>query len=195
MRLDHLVEELGDQVNIEWKSFLLRPEPKTGDRDSFIEYTKSWLRPADMEPETTFTVWASDADQPSSSMPAQVAAKAVDALDPDRAPDFHRRLLAAYFTDNRNIGDQDVLLDIVEEAGIDRQQLQEVAEARSQEFTQQVIDEHNSAMNQGITGVPTVVFEGSFGVPGAQPVETYVQLIERVQAKKQELASADGENE
>ena len=50
------------------------------------------------------------------------------------------------------------------------------------------MDEHNSAIEQGITGVPAVVFEGSFGVPGAQPVETYTQLIERIEEKKAELA-------
>ena len=53
----------------------MRVEPKTGDRERFIEYTKSWLRPAEAEPRTDFRVWSSDADQPSSFVPAQVAAK------------------------------------------------------------------------------------------------------------------------
>ncbi|MDH5519459.1 MAG: hypothetical protein OEZ14_02885, partial [Acidimicrobiia bacterium] len=66
---------MGDRISIEWRSFLLRVEPKTTERDKFVEYTRSWLRPAEMEPRATFTVWASDAPPPSSSLPAQVAAK------------------------------------------------------------------------------------------------------------------------
>ena len=195
MRLDQLAEELGDQIVIEWKSYLLRPEPKTSDRESFIEYTKSWLRPAETEPQTSFTVWSSDADQPASSMPAQVAAKAVESLFPDKIGDFHRSLLSAYFTDNRNIGDDEVILDIAEETGIDRKQLMHGAAEHSHEFTERVIAEHNSAMNMGISGVPTVVFEGSFGVPGAQPVETYRRLAERIVEKKSQLASVHDESE
>lgn len=185
MRLDKLADSLGDQITIEWKSFLLRPEaPKTTDHDKFVEYTKSWLNPAEQEPETEFTVWASDETQPQSSVPAQVAHKAVTALAPERAYDYHHRLLTAYFTENQNIGDEDTLLDLAEEIGIDRDALETVARENQESFTKMVIDEHNTAIQSSVTAVPTIVFEHAFAVPGAQPVETYERLVERINEKR-----------
>ena len=93
MRLDEVASQLGDRIALEWKSFLLRVEPKTSDRDEFIAYTQSWLNPAKQEPKTSFNVWASDEDQPPSSVPAQVAHKAVKAFDPEAAMPYHHALL------------------------------------------------------------------------------------------------------
>jgi len=188
VRLDKLIDKIGDQIQVEWKTFLLRPEaPKTTNREKFVEYTKSWLNPAEQEPDAEFTVWASDEDQPSSSVPAQVAHKAVATVAPDRAQDYHDRLLAAYFTENRNIGDAETLLDLAAEIGIDRDELENHARENQESLTQSVIDEHNAAIQSGVTAVPTVVFEHSFAVPGAQPVETYERLVERIAEKKAEL--------
>ncbi len=186
MRLDKLAENLGDQIELEWKSFLLRPEPKTPNQEKFVEYTKSWLNPDEQEPDADFNVWASNESQPSSSIPAQVAHKAVSALAPDRADDYHHRLLTAYFTENRNISDATTLLDLAEEIGIDREALESVARDNQESFTKMVIDEHNNAIQSNVTAVPTVVFEHAFAVPGAQPVETYERLVERIAEKKAE---------
>ncbi len=184
MRLDEVKRQLGDRVSIEWKSFLLRVEPKTGDRDKFIEYTKSWLNPAEQEPAATFTLWSSDEAQPSSSVPAQVAFKAVAQLDPDKAMTYHHRLLTAYFTENRNIADSETLLDLAADVGVDREALAQVARDQQDGLAAQVIEEHNDAINSQVTAVPTVVLEHAFGVPGAQPVDTYIRLIERIEDKR-----------
>lgn len=190
MRLDKLLAEVGDRVELTWKSFLLRVEPKTGDRDKFIEYTKSWLNPAEQEPETNFTVWSSDEGQPPSSIPAHVAHKALAAVEPTRAMDYHHRLLRAYFTENRNIGDSEVLLELADDIGVDRDAVARVAVDRRDELTQAVIDEHNQALQSQVNAVPTVLFEGVFAVPGAQPVETYVRLIERIEENKASSATS-----
>ena len=181
MRLDELQEQLGDRINVTWKSYLLRAEPKTGDQEKFVEYTKSWIRPGEMEPKAKFTVWASEESQPNSSIPAQVAFKTVEAIRPDRAKAFHDRLMSAYFTENRNIADSDVLIELAVDVGVDREELVSEGESRRQELTQQVIDEHNNAMSNSVTGIPTVLFENQMPVPGAQPLETYVRLIERIE--------------
>ena len=184
MRLDEVQTHFGDRLELEWKSFLLRVEPKTDDRDGFIEYTKSWLNPAEREPRTSFTVWASDEDQPASSVPAQVAHKTVKALDPEAEMPFHHALLQAYFTDNRNIGDAETLLDIGAEIGLDRDALKALAQEREDEFANQVIVEHNAALQLQVNAVPTVVLDGGFAIPGAQPTEAYIRLIERIEDKR-----------
>lgn len=168
---------------------MLRVEPKTGDHERFVEYTKSWLNPAEQEPKTNFTVWSSEESQPPSSIPAHVAHKSVALVAPERAMDYHHRLLRAYFTENRNIGDSEVLLELAAEIGIDRDAVATIAVDRRDELTQAVIDEHNEALQSQVTAVPTVLFEGSFAVPGAQPVETYVRLVDRIEEHKASIAN------
>lgn len=183
MRLDQLKEQFGDRIDITWRSFLLRVEPKTEDRERFIEYTKSWLRPAEAEPATKFRVWASDEDQPNSSIPAQVAFKTVEAIAPERAKAFHDRLLLGYFFENRNIADSEVLIEFAVDVGLDQDMLELAGRSRRDEFTQLVIDEHNSAMERSVTGIPTVLFEDQFPVPGAQPLSTYADIVERIESR------------
>lgn len=184
MRLEDFAESAGDRVEIDWRSFLLRVEPKTGDREKFIAYTQSWLRPAETEPRAAFQVWASDADQPSSSVPAQVAFKTVEAGWPELAMAYHRRLLEAYFSENRNIASSDELVNLAVEVGIDRDEFESFASEHTEEMTRNVIEDHNSAMEREVTAAPTVVFADAFAVPGAQPVETYERILEAIESRQ-----------
>lgn len=173
---------MGERISIEWRSFLLRVEPKTTSREKFVEYTQSWLRPAAMEPRAQFTVWASDAPPPSSSLPAQVAAKTMERHDPDAVFGYHRALLGAYFTDNRDISDLEVLADIAAESGVERSGFVAAFTEHNQTLTRAVIEEHNSAIESGVTAVPTVVINKTMPVPGAQEVDAYQTWIERIAA-------------
>ncbi len=173
---------MGDRISITWKSFLLRTEPKTTDRDKFIKYTQSWLRPAEMEPNTNFVLWSDESDNPpSSSIPAQVAAKTLEVVDPDRVPAYHRALLSAYFTDNRDISNWDVLIDVATEIGVDRAGFAAGIEEHNTAMTKAVIDDHNSAIENGVSAVPTVVINGVLPIPGAQDVDAYERWIAKVE--------------
>ena len=195
MRLDELVQERGEVIDVSWRSFLLRPEPKTPNQEEFVAYTKSWLRPAEAEPKATFQIWNSDDTQPSSSIPAQVAAKLVERIDDTKAEAFKTALLVAYFAKNRDISSEGVLFDVAEGVGIASDQLAKLAATDTDDAHRQVIDEHNAAINMGISAVPTVVFapqadgnnslaspEGhnSFAVPGAQPAELYIRVVDKM---------------
>ncbi len=173
---------MGERITLEWRSFLLRVEPKTTDRDSFVDYTRSWLRPAELEPEARFTVWASDSPPPSSSLPAQVAYKTMELLHPEAVHDYHRALLTAYFTDNRDISAWGVLTAVATEVGVDGGGFAAGLDEHNQAMTRLVIDDHNAAIEDGITAVPTVVINGLMPVPGAQEVDAYQRWIERIAA-------------
>ena len=47
-------------------------------------------------------------------MPAQIAQKAMEAFAPAAADAYHRRLMDAYFAENRTISDAEVLADLDE---------------------------------------------------------------------------------
>lgn len=163
-----------------WRSFLLRTEPKTSDRDKFVAYTKSWLRPAEAEPAATFNVWSSDSEPPSSSIPAHVAWKSMQLVAPERVEAFHHRLLDAYFTENRTISDWGVLADLADEVGADRDEFLTLTMERERSLTDAVIDDHNEAIGKGITAVPTMVLDEVLPVQGAQEVDTIAHWISRL---------------
>ncbi len=173
-------EHFGDKVDITWKSFLLRTEPKATSRDKFVRYTQGWSRMQEMEPRADFRPWASDDEPPSSSLPAQIAHKVVAGNWPEAARPMHDRLMTAYFTENRTISDWQVLADVAAEAGVDRDEFQAMAQEQRPSLAQVVIDEHNSAIEQGITAVPTVLINQVLPVPGAQDSDSYIAWIERI---------------
>jgi predicted DsbA family dithiol-disulfide isomerase len=165
---------------VSWKAFLLRTEGKAPDQDKFVRYTESWLRPAEMEPRAEFRVWSTDELQPTSSIPAHVAAKSLALIEPEAADAFHHRLLRAYFNENRTISDWAVLADLAADVGVDRDEFLSFTAEQERDLSEAVIDEHNEAIGQGITAVPTMVLDDVLPVPGAQDVQTVARWIERL---------------
>ena len=118
MRLDQLAAEVGDRVEIEWRSFLLRPRPEERTVEAFREYTTSWSRPAAMEPAARFRVWEGG-EPPSHSLPSAIGGKVAESFGSEAFDRFHHRLLEAYFAENRTISDPEVLAAVAGEAGLD----------------------------------------------------------------------------
>ena len=52
---------------------------------------------------------------------------------------------------------------------------------RGDAMTELAYEEYKSAISQGITSIPTVVFEHEFQVPGAQPLSTYEEIVEKIE--------------
>ena len=99
-------------------------------------------------------------------------------------------LFRAYFEEGRDIGDHDVLADIADSAGMDaavvRKLLQSTADAVE-------IQEKDSRFREmGVTGVPCFIVNGKHAVPGCQPAETWVQVIDEINAQ---LAAASEEED
>lgn len=185
MRLEQLAELEGDGIDIEWRSFLLRPEPEERDVDRFVEYTKSWERPASLEPEAKFnTPWSAEHAPPSHSMPAAIAGKVAATFGEGPSGAYHRALLDAYFVENRTVSDRDVLLDIAADVGIDRDEFARRFDDQRVELARLVIDDHNDAIEAGITGVPAVVVDGRYLVTGAVDVEHYRRVLAHVREER-----------
>lgn len=95
-----------------------------------------------------------------------------------RQHDMIRRLFKAYFTDGLNVGDRDTLADLAAEIGLDRDAA--ATSLASGEFAAAVDADLLQARQLGITGVPFFVFNQAYAVSGAQPVEAFGQVLERV---------------
>jgi len=95
---------------------------------------------------------------------------------------IHDAMFRAYFVEARNIGDPDVILDIVKQVGLPVDEAREVIEKRT--FKDAVDEDWALSRQLGVTGVPTFV-AGRYGVVGAQTYETLERLVERAAAEEQ----------
>lgn len=177
-RIARLERELGADLRVEWRAYLLRPTPDPNRTlDRFRAYTQSWLRPADEPDAPEFRPWASDAGPPSHSLPAHVLAKAAATHGPEAFAAIHARLLHAYFVESRDVTDRDTQRALWREIG-----LAEAGFARvdAPEHRETVLAEHRQALEHGVTGVPAVMMVGN-DVPtlGAMTHETYRRWIAR----------------
>ncbi|MCG8588813.1 MAG: DsbA family protein [Proteobacteria bacterium] len=184
VRLERVRDEYAGQVELEWRSYLLRPNPNSArDPEQFRAYTRSWLRPAAEPDAGQFRVWESDEGPPSHSVPAHLAAKAARSLSEAAFRRLHGRLLQAYFAENRDISRESVLRELWSEVELPAADFARVSDSA---FRDEVLDEHAGALELGVTGVPAVILEGTDAVIlGAQPLEVYRRWIDRTLERRQ----------
>lgn len=103
---------------------------------------------------------------------------ALEEHGPDLQTKLKLALFEAHFNYRRRIGERSVLLDVTEEVGLDR----EAGEAAlaDEELARKTRVEERAAMEMNITGVPAMIVEARFMIPGAQPPEAYVNALRRV---------------
>jgi len=191
LRLRRLEEQYEGRVDLEFKSFLLRPQPRPDPQDAehaaaalakFRRYTEGWQQ-IGAEPDAgEFTVWQGDEGPPSHSIPAHAVAKAAARLGRESFRRMHERLLQAYFVESRDISREAVLRELWDELGLDPKGF---AAREDPEIQAQVIADHEEALQLGATGVPAVRLEDNEAViVGAQPVELYKRWIDRQLARR-----------
>ncbi|MCW2760289.1 MAG: DsbA family oxidoreductase [Marmoricola sp.] len=86
-------------------------------------------------------------------------------------------LLAAYFLRAENVADHDQLRRTAAKVGLDTERVDEVL--ASEEYADAVEADIREAASLGANGVPFFVIDRKYGVSGAQPADTFVQVIER----------------
>lgn len=91
-------------------------------------------------------------------------------------------LFAAHFTKGRNLSDVSVLADIAAEIGLDRAEAGAIL--ADQRFADDVRAQQIFWQEQGIQGVPAVVFERKHLVTGAQGVENYKNILDQLVAMR-----------
>jgi predicted DsbA family dithiol-disulfide isomerase len=100
--------------------------------------------------------------------------------------DVHRALFSAYFEEERNIGDVDVLCEVGESIGLDAGRLREALMDRR--YRERVEEQLRWAAAAGVTGVPTVVFNERFALVGAQDEMVFRNVAKRVSDGRLEVA-------
>jgi predicted DsbA family dithiol-disulfide isomerase len=99
-------------------------------------------------------------------------------------------LYKAHFTDRRSLFDQDSLVEVAAEAGLDADTAREVL--ASGKYAADVQTDQVEAQQLGATGVPFFVVDGRYGVSGAQPAETFTQVLTRAWAESRPPVTIEG---
>ena len=100
------------------------------------------------------------------------------------------RFMKAYFTEGLNIADHDTIVSLVGELGLDKDEAKSVLS--SGKFRDVVEDEINEGRQVGVRGVPFFVLNRKYGISGAQPVEYFTQVLEKLWEETKPLEEIKG---
>ncbi|HLO11372.1 MAG TPA: DsbA family oxidoreductase [Pseudoneobacillus sp.] len=138
-----------------------------------------------------------DEMKPTNTFDAHRLAKYAKSLGKER--EITEKLLFAYFTESKHLGDHEALADIAALVGLDRQESLKVLENQNAYANEVRIDE-GMAQQYGISGVPYFVINQKYAISGAQPTETFLGALQKVWQEEyvspilQDLSSSNAED-
>ena len=186
-QLEEALEATGTEHEIRWHPFELNPQlPPEGQSitenfqqkyDSPPEKTKETVQMyADIGAELGFEFNLDDDSKMHNSFNLHQLLHWAN--QQGRKNDLEMALFKAHFTDGREMSDIEVLADVAEEIGLDRAEAVSVIE--DQRFASAVREEQKFWIEQGISGVPAVVFDRQHLVTGAQGVENFTSILNQL---------------
>ncbi|OZA93545.1 MAG: 2-hydroxychromene-2-carboxylate isomerase [Erythrobacter sp. 34-65-8] len=191
--LDQLEGEI--EADVRWHPFELNPDmPETGEEQG-AHLARKYRRSAEetdavrgqmkaiADSAGVNLAWEGEGEAPPAMMWNTFAAHclltwALEQYGPAKQTELKLALFRAHFNQRRRIGARDVLLDVAEEVGLDRAGA--LAALSDPAIGARVRAEEQQAWDMNVTGVPAMVVQGKFLIPGAQAPETYVTALRRV---------------
>ncbi|ASP48125.1 DsbA family oxidoreductase [Cognaticolwellia beringensis] len=85
------------------------------------------------------------------------------------------RLFSAFFTEKKDVSNREILALEVEAVGLNVKEA--MAKLQDNQVIQHVIEQESYWQKVGVSSVPTVVFNGKSALAGAQPIETFKQVL------------------
>ncbi|MEZ0166504.1 DsbA family oxidoreductase [Kineococcus sp. LSe6-4] len=95
------------------------------------------------------------------------------------------RLLRAHFTEGEPVGDEETLVRLVAQAGLDAEEARAVL--TEDRYLAAVRADVAEARALGARGVPFFVVDRTYGISGAQPTEQFAQVLRRAWAESHPL--------
>jgi predicted DsbA family dithiol-disulfide isomerase len=111
----------------------------------------------------------------------KLLAFALEQAGPEAQTALKLALFRAHFNRREQLGDREVLLDIAASAGLHREAAR--AALDDPDLEARVLAEEQQAWDMNISGVPAMIVQDKFLIPGAQAPEVYVNALRRVAEK------------
>ncbi|MFT9772506.1 DsbA family oxidoreductase [Brevibacterium casei] len=95
-----------------------------------------------------------------------------------RAEEYSEAMFSAFFHDDRDIGDDTVILEVAESVGLERSEVEAAVRSEERRARQQA-DQDHAANTVGITSVPAILVDGQLvrGVPSAARLKKIVDAV------------------
>lgn len=189
--LDQFPEK--DMIHVEWKSFQLMPELKTASEQSLEdilverkglsrEQVQAMNRQVTQTAHQVGLEFNLNKSRPANTFKAHRFLHF--AKTQGKQNEGEEALFNSYFTKGENIDDNNVLLAIGDELGLNPEALIEVL--NSDLYDQAVTTDISEASELGIRGVPFFVFNRKAAVSGAQDPSTFLQALQQTYAEWKE---------
>lgn len=177
-----------DEVEVTWKSYELDPELKTDPSISTLEYLASNKRMPTEQVKQMFSQAKLmgqevgielnlETSVPANSKNAHRLTHLANSKSREMGDQLTESLFKAHFTDAKNIDDNEVLLALGLEVGLEEKEVQDLLE--SDAFAYEVRQDQMEAGNTGVRGVPFFVMHKKFAVSGAQPTEAFLESLRK----------------
>jgi predicted DsbA family dithiol-disulfide isomerase len=177
-----------DNVEVEFKSFELDPNSPAYSGKSIhealaskygmsIEQAKQANQNVGQQAATVGLTFNFEEMKPTNTFNAHRLAKYAKTLGKEAA--ITEKLLYAYFTESKNLGDLETLADIAVASGLDREESVKVLED-DKAFANDVRIDQSIAQQYQITGVPFFIVNQKYAISGAQPTSTFAGALQKV---------------
>ena len=187
-RFENALEQFPDKENIEiqWRSFQLAPELKTDTNKSVHEYLaekKGWSLDYSEDVHNKMTATAKE-DGLEYNFDKAIVANSFNAHRLSHLAAGYNlqhaaeeRLFAAYFTEGRNIDDNETLILLGKDIGLPEKEVRNMLD--SDLYTKEVQQDIYLAQQVGVRGIPFFVLDNKYAVSGAQATETFTGALEK----------------
>ncbi|QED46691.1 DsbA family oxidoreductase [Cytobacillus dafuensis] len=189
-RLEHALNQFPhkDQVEVEFKSFELDPnapdyngksiyEILAGKYGMSIEQAKQSCEGVGKQAASVGLNFNFDGMKTGNTFDAHRLAKF--AKEHGKEAEISEKLLHAYFTDSKDVGNHETLLKIAEAVGLDRNETINTLQDKNA-FANDVRIDEAIAQQYRVTGVPYFIINQKYAISGAQPTETFANALQKV---------------
>lgn len=175
--LERLNESHG--VTIAWKAYELRPKGSPPMPESYKARIKALEPQMKAMAKSQYGIEINQGKFGIDSRPALIGEKFAEQFDLGNA--YHKAVFEAYWLEAKNIEDADVLGEIAETIGLNRDDF--LASLDNPQLETLVDADVQQAHNLELRGVPALIFEEKYYIPGAQPYEELVRFVEQMERR------------
>jgi len=185
-------------AEIRWRPFELNPDMPAQGEEQEAHLRRKYGRPAEegarirgqmkaiAEGAGVSLAWEGEGEAPPAMMwntrdCHKLLAFALEQAGPEVQTALKLALFRAHFNQRRDLSDTALLLDLAASVGLHREAAK--AALADPALEARVVAEEQQAWDMNISGVPAMIVEGKFLIPGAQTPEVYANALRRVAAK------------